>query len=459
MSIRSRSVISRLKRRLRGIPVYSDLTFRTAYGFDATGLRGTCRAVVFPESREHLRAIAAESASLELNMVIRGAGTGFSGGSVPSGNSIVISTEKLNRILSFNPLNEEVKVEAGVVNGRLQQFLEGEGFFYPPDPASFRVSTIGGNIAENAGGPRAYRYGVTRRYVRSLEWVLPGGDIGRSGVTGAGALMAGSEGTLGLIYSAVLGVLPIPDSRITFLLEGGSDRRAIGLSAELLRRGFRPSVLEFIDSKTIQCISEYLELENIISAGASLFFEVEGTGIETSEQKDIINSFCSGRGLRLVTAESGRNRELLWELRRSISPSLARRGITKVNEDIALPLGKLSEAAGVIHRMAAERELDCYIFGHCGDGNLHINIMTDRRRKEEMRRVEDFVKSLFSYVVEAGGTLSGEHGIGITKRKYLGMAFSAEELKIQEDIKRVMDSSSRLNPGKYFDGITEGGQR
>jgi len=453
------TVISRLKRRLRGMTVYSDLALRTAYSFDATGVRGICRAVVFPRSREQLQRIAAETAALGLNMVVRGAGTGFSGGSVPPENSIVISTENMNGILSFNPLNEEVEVEAGVVNGKLQQFLEGEGFFYPPDPASFRVSTIGGNIAENAGGPRAYRYGVTRRYVRSLQWVLTGGEVRRSGLSGISALMPGSEGTLGMIYSAVLGVLPLPDSRIAFLLETGSDQQAIGISAELLQRGFRPSVLEFIDSKTIQCVSEYLELQDIISGNASLFFEVEGTGAETSEQKDIINSFCEVRGLRLVTAESGRNREMLWELRRSISPSLARRGITKVNEDIALPLGKLSEAAGVIHRMAISRELDCYIFGHCGDGNLHVNIMTDRRRREEMKRVEDFVRDLFSYVVKAGGTLSGEHGIGITKRKYLNMLFSSEELKMQEDIKRVMDRSSRLNPGKYFDGITEGSKQ
>ncbi|MBD3180523.1 MAG: FAD-binding protein [Candidatus Latescibacteria bacterium] len=453
------SVLSRLKRSLRGIEVISDPAFLTAYRFDATGRRGRCRAVIFPVNREEFSRAAAGCMAMDMPVVTRGAGTGFSGGSVPVEDSVIISTERMNRVLSFNRLNEQVQVEAGLVNGKLQQFLEGEGFFYPPDPASFRVSTIGGNIAENAGGPRAYRYGVTRRYVRELEWVMPDGEFCRSGPEGIGALITGSEGTLGMIYSAVLSVLPVPESRLTFLLEGGTDREAMDLASELLGLGFRPSVFEFIDSKTIQCVAEYLGLEELISGRASLFFEVEGTGIETLEQKGIIDGFCDLKGMKLVSAEKENRREHLWELRRSISPSLARRGITKINEDIALPLGRLSEAVGLIHRMAAERWLDCYIFGHCGDGNLHVNVMTDRRKKEEMARTADFVDALFRYVAGAGGTLSGEHGIGVTKRDYLDLVFSEEELELQEGIKKAMDGESRLNPGKYFDGITGGGSK
>jgi len=442
-----------LTRRCREVQFRTGYLHRTAYGFDATGIRGLCEAVAFPRSKSHLRSLIVEAGELGIPVVPRGAGTGFSGGSVPVEGGLVISTEKMKKVISFDYGEGEIEVESGMVNAELQDHLKPAGMFYPPDPASYRVSTIGGNIAENAGGPRAYKYGVTRRYVRSVSWFTARGDSVESVLEGESSLLAGSEGTLGMIYSARLGVVPIPESAFTFLLDSGGRGRALGLAAALLRGGFRPSVLEFIDSKTFRCVGEYLGISSLLSGGSEndyLFLEVEGTGIETADQESILREFCRSGGLSLVAAGNEKERELLWSLRRSISPSLARRGITKVNEDISLPLGELPAAVGRIHSMAEKTGLDCYIFGHCGDGNLHINIMTDRRNKEEMKRVDEFVEELFDYAAGAGGALSGEHGIGMTKSPYLVKAFSPYELKLQGNIKDLFDPAGLLNPSKYF---------
>jgi glycolate oxidase len=195
---------------------------------------------------------------------------------------------------------------------------------------------------------------------------------------------------------------------------------------------------------------EYRRLDSLDAGSSYLFIEIDGSGDEVAGQFDILRKFCMKRGISLITARDEREREFLWELRRSVSPSLARRGITKVNEDVSLPLGSLEDAVAFIGSLAADLAIDGYIFGHCGDGNLHVNIMTDRRRKDEIRRVEIFVDRLFDWVAARGGTLSGEHGIGITKSGYLDRIFSAEELSLQRDIKEAMDSAALLNPGKYF---------
>lgn len=448
--------IGDLRRMTGGVDIRESYYQRVAYGFDATGIKGLCAAVAFPNSLRDLAKVVKAASDIGLAVVPRGAGTGFSGGAVPPEGSLVVSTEKMRQILSFDEESCEVEVESGVVNGDLQEFLETSGFFYPPDPASFRVSTIGGNIAENAGGPRAYKYGVTRRYVRSLRWVTIGGEIVESSMEGATSLLTGSEGTLGTIYSAILTVFPVPRRRKTFLLGHGSGGNVLDTASELLRSGFRPSVLEYIDSKTMECVGEYMGISHILDTRSDyeyLFLEVEGTDIETEAQAKLLRDYCGDGDFDLTAAEADEDRELLWDLRRSISPSLARRGVTKVNEDIALPLSALPEASIHIHEAAVELDLDCYIFGHCGDGNLHINIMTDSRRAEEMKRVNVFVEEVFSYVAARDGALSGEHGIGLTKKPYLEKVFDQRELKMQNEMKLVFDPGGTLNPGKYFDCI------
>ncbi|HVO76784.1 MAG TPA: FAD-linked oxidase C-terminal domain-containing protein, partial [Candidatus Bathyarchaeia archaeon] len=340
---------------------------------------------------------------------------------------------------------------SGIVNKELQDFLERRGYFYPPDPASLNFSTIGGNIAENAGGPRAFKYGVTRRYVRSLTWLTAEGEAVRGApprfVTAA---LMGSEGTLGVVYSARLGVLPLPEAYRTSLLEVPAASGALEFAGSLLEAGLNPSVLEYIDAKTMRCVSEYCCFGGLGRDSNYLFVEIDGTEGEVASQQELLEKSARASLVILRGAKNGAERDLLWKLRRSVSPSLARRGVTKVNEDVSLPLGVLEKVARFTRELAAELALDCYVFGHAGDGNLHVNIMTDRRRTEEMARVAIFVERLFEHVVEVGGTLSGEHGIGLTKSPYLGMVFTQAELALARGIKKGMDPLGIMNPGKYF---------
>ena len=443
--------IARLSGELRGIVVRSEPRYRLSYSFDATGRRGECGGVVFPASLGELERVVSGCARLAIPVFMRGAGSGFTGGSVPLGGGLVVSMEKLRRVLSFDAEREEVEVECGIVNRELQDFLEPRGYFYPPDPASLNFSTIGGNIAENAGGPRAFRYGVTRRYVRAITWVTPAGRSVEAappvGVTGA---LVGAEGTLGAIYSARLGVSPLPAARLTALIEVGVDRGALAFAAGALAAGLAPSVLEFIDSKTMRCVSEYCCFGAAGRDANYLFIEIEGSSDDVSSQARLLESLAARALAVLRRARSETERELLWKVRRSVSPSLARRGVTKVNEDVSLPLGKLEEAARFIHETAQELDLDCYVYGHAGDGNMHVNIMTDRRRAEEMRRASSFVERLFARIIELGGTLSGEHGIGLSKGPYLPMIFTPAELALARGIKRAVDAEGIMNPGKYF---------
>jgi glycolate oxidase len=442
--------ITRLARELRGMKVHTDRRYAISYSYDATGERGDCGGVVFPEGIDDLRRIVRVAAKHGAGLYVRGAGSGFSGGAVPLGGGLVVSLERLDRILAFDAAAETVTVESGTINESLQEYLYPLGYFYPPDPASLKFSTIGGNIAENAGGPRAYRYGVTRRYVRSVTWITPDGDSVSSAFEGPAALLASAEGTLGIIYAAVLSVVALPEAYRTAFIAAGADREALCVAAELLATGFRPTVLEFIDSRTMSCVGEYRGFPGADFSQSYLFVEMSGSRENVAGQYALLERYCVGRGRQLVTARGEHERELLWDIRRSVSPSLARRGITKFNEDVSFPLGRLGEAVGRIHDLAREYSLDCYIFGHCGDGNLHVNIMTDRRRTEEMERVGRFIERLFAYVTEAGGTLSGEHGIGLTKRPYLGLIYSSDEMRMHQKIKRSVDKHSIFNNGKYF---------
>lgn len=443
--------IGELARALRHVPVRTEERYVLAYGFDATGVRGRAGGVAFPENLDDLGRIVAEASRRGIAVVARGAGSGFSGGSVPLDDALVISTEKLRRVLRFDETAGEVEVESGIVNKELQDFLAPEGRFYPPDPASLNFSTIGGNIAENAGGPRAFKYGVTRRYVRSLTWISGEGETVRDdAVAGAAATLIGSEGTLGIVYSARLGALPLPEAFRAVLLEVPPGTEALSFAGSLLAAGLTPSVLEYLDAKTMRCVGEYCCFAGLGRDANYLFVEFDGFAGEVDAQRSLLEARARASGVVLRPARSERERELLWKLRRSVSPSLARRGPTKVNEDVSLPLGALEEGVRFVHALTGELDLDCYVYGHAGDGNLHVNVMTDRRRREEMARVGTFVERLFGRVIELGGTLSGEHGIGLTKSPYLGMIFSAGELEFARGIKRAMDPRGSLNPGKYF---------
>jgi len=443
--------IRELKKVVKGVRVETDSIFLSTYTYDATQIRGECFGVAFPENREALVNVVKEASRLGIPLYIRGAGSGFSGGAVPSGGGLVVSIEKLSRIIKFDPDSFSVKVEAGIINGELQRFLGEKSYFYPPDPASMDFSTIGGNIAENSGGPRAFKYGVTRRYIRTIEWITSSGELIEGTDDAVSAILIGSEGTLGVIYSAELAVLPLPEAFRTALVIASDDTSAMLFAQRIIESSLTPSVLEFIDSRTMDCVAEYLDVELRGEMAGYLFVEFDGLKEEVDTQFSLFKILCTTERMQLREARSETERELLWKLRRSISPSLARRGVTKVNEDVSLPTGSLVDGIQFIHELASELALDCYVFGHCGDGNLHVNIMTDRRKKEEMKRVEVFVSKLFKKVVELDGSLSGEHGIGLTKSPYLRLLMSEEQIYFERSISNVIEPSGVLNPGKYFD--------
>jgi len=449
--------IRELKKVARGVRVETDSILLSTYTYDATQIRGKCFGVAFPENREALVSVIKEASRLGIPIYVRGAGSGFSGGSVPSGGGLVVSTEKLSRIVQFDQESFSVKVEAGVINGELQRFLGERGYFYPPDPASMEFSTIGGNIAENSGGPRAFKYGVTRRYIRGIEWITSSGELVESAGDAVSAILIGSEGTLGVVYSAELAVLPLPEAFRTALVITSDDTSAMLFAHRIIGSSLKPSVLEFIDSRTMDCVAEYLDVELPGDRAGYLFVEFDGLEEEVDIQFSIFKTLCTTERVKLREARGKTKRELLWKLRRSISPSLARRGVTKVNEDVSLPTGSLVDGIKFIHKLANELNLDCYIFGHCGDGNLHVNIMTDRRKKEEMKRVETFVNKLFEKVVELDGSLSGEHGIGLTKSPYLRLLMSEDQIDFERSVSDVIEQVGILNPGKYFDLIDDKG--
>ncbi len=452
--------IRSLARAVRGVDVRTERRYTISYGFDATGLRGECDGVAYPGCLEDLSRLVREAGARGVPAFMRGAGSGFSGGAVPRGGGLVISTERMHRVLSFDPGSLEVEVESGTVNRELQDYLGARGFFYPPDPASLNFSTIGGNVAENAGGPRAFKYGVTRRYVRSLTWVTAEGEIvERSAPAGPAALLVGAEGTLGAIYSARLRFLPAPRAFRTFLLESGAGGGALAFAAEMIASGLSPGVLEYLDSKTMRCVGEYCCFGGIGNLSDYLFVEFDGDDGSVAAEARAFEDLARRAGAIARPARDADERERLWKLRRSVSPSLARRGLTKVNEDVSLPLGKLEEGKRAIHTLAEAHDLDCYLFGHAGDGNLHVNIMTDRRRAEEMARAHRFVERLFEIVVSLGGSLSGEHGIGLTKSPYLRMIFTPAEIELARGVKRAMDPRLILNPGKYFSADGAGAAR
>ena len=310
------SRIERLARSLGDIDVHTEPHYRIAYGYDATAVSGRCGGVAFPTCLEELRRILESSSKLGIPVFARGAGSGFSGGAVPLGGGLAVSTEKLTRVLRLDVEAYEVEVECGIVNKDLQDFLEKHSLFYPPDPASFRFSTIGGNIAENAGGPRAFKYGVTRRYVRSLTWLTCRGEIFTGVHGGPGSLLTGSEGTLGVIYSARLSLLPKPEAFRTLLLEAGEGVDAMEIAGELISEGFCPSVLEYIDAKTMACVNEFKMLRGLNRDVSCLFIEIDGTLSEVLAQYSLLDDFCRKRGLDKIVAWNDAEREAIWELRR-----------------------------------------------------------------------------------------------------------------------------------------------
>jgi glycolate oxidase len=431
----------------------------THYSTDATKLEYMPDAVTFPGNAEEISRILLLANGDYFPVIPRGAGSGASGGALPVEGGLVLAMDRFNRILSIDQDNLVVKVEPGVITAHLQEEVEKLGLFYPPDPASIHISTIGGNVAECAGGLRAFKYGVTRDYVLGLEVVLPTGEIIKTGVeTAKGVvgydltrLIVGSEGTLAVITSITLRLIPKPATKRTMMAFFRDISAAAGIVSHIIRDKIVPTTLEFMDRLSIDCVRNDMELHIPDETGALLLIEVDGEEDLTARDAKRIREICVRSGAILFQAASGEEEaERLWEARRGISPALLKLRPGKVNQDIVVPRSRMPELVSFLEQLGQEYHLPIPAFGHAGDGNIHVNIMLDKSIPEEVENANVAVKDLFGKVIELGGTISGEHGIGITKARYMEMEISTPALELMWRLKKAFDPKGILNPGKIF---------
>jgi glycolate oxidase len=428
------------------------------YGFDACGHEGIPSAVVWPGNTDHVAQIMKYAHENGIPVVPRGAGTGMSGGAVPLGGAVVLSMEKMNRLLELDRGSLTVLVEPGIINGKLQREVEDHGLFYPPDPASMNFCTIGGNVAENAGGPRALKYGVTRDYVMQIEAVLPGGDIVNLGVrTHKGVvgydivrLLVGSEGTLAVATKIRLKLLPLPEDVVTLLclftdLESAGTAVSRIVSAKIV-----PRTLEIMDRAAITAVERFQPLGLADNVEALLLIEVDGHAETIRKEAGKVADICMKLGADARMAEDDAARNRLWECRRRVSPSLYHLCPKKMSEDIVVPRDKIPQMLTGLKKISEDTGVKLVNYGHAGDGNLHVNLMVDRTNAEEYAKADAAVREIFRVTLGLGGTISGEHGVGITKAPYIGMEIKERELALMKGIKNLFDPKHILNPGKIF---------
>ena len=430
------------------------------YSYDATGREFLPEAVALPASSQEIAAILALANAHRFPVVPRGAGSGMSGGSLPVAGGLVLAMSRLNRILEIDPANMIAVVEPGVITGELQAALKPHQLMYPPDPASLKFCTIGGNAAECAGGPSAVKYGVTKDYVLGLEVVLPTGEILRTGVrTEKGVvgydltrLFVGSEGTLGIFTRLILRVLPLPERKATYLLTFPSLAEATGHVSTILATGLVPCTLEYMDRTAIAVVRGQIPFALPQNTAALLLLELDGSVAEVEHQQAQLLAYLDREKIACRQAKSEAEAQEIWQARRAISPATFTLKPNKISEDVVVPRAKIPELVGFTEELARELALTILTFGHAGDGNIHVNIMLDKTNQEEARRGEAARERLFAFVVDLGGTLSGEHGIGITKSRFLPLELSPSTLTVMRRLKDLFDPNGILNPGKVFPG-------
>lgn len=431
-----------------------------AYSYDATPLfQSMPDAVVQPGTAAEVAAVLQICARHRVPVVTRGSGTNLSAGTVPAVGGVVLVLTRMNRIIEIDEENLTATVEPGVITAQLSQAVEARGLFYPPDPGSMKISTIGGNIAENSGGLRGLKYGVTRDYVLGLEAVLPTGEIlhtgGKNTKDVAGydltRLLVGSEGTLAVVTRATLKLLPQPAARRTALALFADMVDAGRAVSRIIAERIIPGTLEFLDQGTLQAVEAYAHLGLPTEAAAVLLLEQDGPPEVCERDVAAMARICREEGAREVrvaaTPEEGAQ---LMQARRVALSALARRRPTTVLEDATVPRARVAEMVRAIQEIAARWQVEICTFGHAGDGNLHPTCMTDERNRAEMERVEHAFEEIFATALALGGTITGEHGVGLAKAGYLEWKVGPVGMELMRGIKRVFDPENILNPGKLF---------
>ena len=432
---------------------------RLCYAYDATNQIFLPDAVVFPSNSEEVSKILRLANAERYYVTPRGAGSGLSGGSIPVSGGVVLSLERMRRILNIDAKNLIAVVEPGVVNFELQMELGKAGLFFPPEPTSMRYCTIGGNIAECAGGPRSVKYGVTRDYVLGLEVVLPTGEIMETGtqtvkgVTGYDLtrLIVGSEGTLGIVTKATLRLLPFPKAVNTILAIFNDECAAGNAAAEIMISGVKPSAVEFMDMTSVKCTRESERFDFQVDSGALLLIELDGERESLDRRSGVVRDICLREGAADVRMlPSKKEVKDIWWLRRAISPSLVKIRPDKIVNDVVVPLSGVSDFLQAVRKVEKEKGIIMACFGHAGEGNIHVNILLDKNNAEEAGKAKEVVDYIINMTIGLGGTISGEHGIGMTKRTFAGMELHPVAYEVMKKIKGVLDPNGILNPGKIF---------
>ena len=433
---------------------------RLCYAYDGSKQKHLPDVVLRPHATQHVSVILQYANEQETPVYPRGAGSGLTGGSVPVQGGIVIDFTQMNQILEILPEDLTATVEPGVITQTLQNEVAKYKLFYPPDPASAAFSTIGGNVAECSGGITGLKYGVTRDYILSLEVVLADGSVIHTGrktlksVTGYDLtrLFVGSEGTLGIFTQITVKLLPLPEKIEILLVFFATSQDAVKSATQIISNNILPRALEFIDKSSIDCIKGYKqEIQIPEEVNAILLIDIDGKGANVKTEVSLIEKIVvENHALRVIPAKDAKERDTLWEVRRAISPALYTIAPFKINEDICVPRSRILE---ILSRIANINKrypsLKVANFGHIGDGNIHINILHEEGDQQRIL-AENMIEEILRNAVELGGTISGEHGIGNVKSRYLSFEVPPQELQIMKDIKHLLDPKGILNPGKIF---------
>jgi glycolate oxidase len=440
--------------------VLQDPSSLASYGADALKQGTPADLVALPVSTREISELARLCSEQRVPIVVRGGGTGYTGGAVPRHGGLVMSLERMNRILEIDPVNLLARVQPNVITGDFQDAVEELGLFYPPDPASLRQSALGGNVAECAGGPRAFKYGTTKRYVLALEAVLPTGEIVQTGskavknVVGYDLtqLLVGSEGTLAIITEITFRLIPKPPARATLLAEFPGIVHAVDAVTRLIARRVVPSAVEIVDADSLNALAAHIG-RPLASAAAEavLIVEVDGAIQAVGPEIDQVDEACRAAGATHIRrAASDLEREDIWHLRRELSPALKKISTVKLNNDVVVPRGRVAELFELVKQIQLESRLPVASFGHAGDGNIHVNIMVPPDDGAAMDRARTAERKLFEGVIRLEGSISGEHGIGFTKAPYLHLELSSAEIALMKRVKAAFDPHGILNPGKIF---------
>ncbi len=452
-------LVKKIKNILSDDKVLSSPEEISAYSVDASKIYSSPEIITVPETAEDVVKIVNFARENKIAVYPRGAGSGLTGGAVPTKGGILIVFTRMNKIINIDTVNMIAEVEPGVITAELNQTAAGYNLYYPPDPASSEFSTIGGNLAECSGGLRAVKYGVTRDYVLQLEVVTMDGKILKFGaetlksVAGYDVcrLLVGSEGTLAIITKAKLKLIPKPEYKKTLIITYPDDELPVESALNIIRSRLIPCAMEYVGAGALKCAYEYTKDKRIENANGLLLIEFDGyREMVEKETQTALRILEISKKLDIFIADNQEEIDSLWEIRRCLSPAIYKIAPSKQNEDICIPRSRILDMVRQAKEIAGKYNVKLVFFGHIGDGNIHINFMYDEKNEEESKRVKEAVRAAFEMTVNLSGIITGEHGIGLKKKEFLPLEYNKDEIDIFRKLKKLWDPENLLNPGKIF---------